>query len=129
MAVLCKGGHGGLELSAVCRDPDLLGRRAMAVCWQLDAGDQMNAAGLGGCGDGHGQMVSRLGWCGAPRARVAQARAGSCAAAEAEMCRDGEAPCVAEAGSALLMDLRLGAVRGGHVRQMADLGGKRLRRC
>ncbi|MQM03793.1 hypothetical protein Taro_036579 [Colocasia esculenta] len=27
------------------------------------------------------------------------------------------------------MDLRLGAVRGGHVRQMADLGGKRLRRA
>ncbi|MQL83926.1 hypothetical protein Taro_016421 [Colocasia esculenta] len=35
LAVLCKGGHGDLELSAVCRDPDLLGRRAMAVRWQL----------------------------------------------------------------------------------------------
>ncbi|MQL91708.1 hypothetical protein Taro_024320 [Colocasia esculenta] len=35
LAVLCKGGHGGLELGAVCRDPDLLGRRAMAVRWQL----------------------------------------------------------------------------------------------
>ncbi|MQM03794.1 hypothetical protein Taro_036578 [Colocasia esculenta] len=65
LAVLCKGGHGGLELSVVCRDPELLGRRAMAVHWQLDAGDQMKAAGLGGCGDGPGQMVSRLGWCGA----------------------------------------------------------------